>query len=587
MLTTLRKRSRGSILLLVLFLLIILAMMGSAFAILLPVEMSNAKRDRANIQTAYAADAGVLWVMEQFDTNDAFREADGWNNLEGETQVLSSEWEWRVASVDKLEGEEAYRVVTEGIRKRGSQRDVLRRAVAIIDNGLRSDQPAILLSASDVNGNSPMGGNPNTYWPGDVPIYGDVIVAGHWAVDDGAIDFNNGPTFTGTVTQTVGGGSALRGESYKSNDLTVDQYDDAYTNGIDGVQTVDAGDLSESIFLESNATRQRLQESLFSTNDTSIIDTMNDTTANSNGIHIPLNSAGKPNGGVIVNSGGGNGDEYDLVFSTDANGNSIMNYTGDALNSINTIEANAPGTLDNVSNTTTSGNFQIIHVSDGTSFNSNGEERLVIRNATTNTILYNEEAEFGTGSVVYNHGSLNVQGTYSGEKTVAATLGVTITGELMKDRLPRGMTTPEALADGNISEVDKEKISNSLLGLICNIEAGNASQGFRFDINNVDPDGQVYIHSSLMGLSKTNVNTKMFGNNIGHNLPNNAKVHIYGQLATGPTNAGQFKKEIEFFKASMAAFTMDNLPGPWPPSSGDRFRSNLRAYVDQQSYDSE
>ena len=84
-----RKKRRGSILLLVLFLLIILAMMGSAFSILLPVEMQNAKRDRANIQTAYAADAGILWVMDQLDTVDTVRDGpDGWKALEGHTTSI-------------------------------------------------------------------------------------------------------------------------------------------------------------------------------------------------------------------------------------------------------------------------------------------------------------------------------------------------------------------------------------------------------------------------------------------------------------------------------------------------------------------
>ena len=60
-------RRRGSVLLLVLFLLVVLAMMGTAFAILLPVEMQNAMKDRANIQTAYAADAAVLHVVGELE----------------------------------------------------------------------------------------------------------------------------------------------------------------------------------------------------------------------------------------------------------------------------------------------------------------------------------------------------------------------------------------------------------------------------------------------------------------------------------------------------------------------------------------
>ncbi|MCA9778384.1 MAG: hypothetical protein KC800_16770, partial [Candidatus Eremiobacteraeota bacterium] len=266
MLTKNRKTRRGSILLLVLFLLIVLAMMGSAFSILLPVEMQNAKRDRANIQTAYAADAGVLWVMDKLDTDPTLRAEDNWKTLEGQTQVFDKEWEWNIASVDRLNGVEAYRVVSEGIRVRGGKRDVLRRAVAIIDNGLTSEEAAFLTTTATLgNGSSPMGANPNTYWPGNVPINGDVIVVGTWSVDNGLTDYNNGTTFNGTIYQTEGAGGGLLRENYLSGNLTAAQYDQVYANGLDAVQTIDVNELSENVFLGNDAARTRMQEVLFST----------------------------------------------------------------------------------------------------------------------------------------------------------------------------------------------------------------------------------------------------------------------------------------------------------------------------------
>lgn len=586
-----RKKRRGSILLLVLFLLIILAMMGSAFSILLPVEMQNAKRDRANIQTAYAADAGVLWVMEQLDTVDEVREGpDGWKALEGHSEVFDREWEWRIASIDRLNGTEAYRVVSEGIRVRGSKRDVLRRAVAIIDNGLTSEEAAFLTTTAQLgSGSSPMGSNPNTYWPGNVPINGDVIVIGTWSVNDNLIDFNNGPTFKGTIFQTDNSGSGMLGENYLGSNLTLPQYSQAYTNGQNAVQTVDVNDLSENVFLGNSDARGRMQEVLFASEDTSTVDTMHTTTGNNVGIHIPLNADGVPNGGIVVNDGGGNGANHNIVFS-ESNGNSIMTYSGgNAMSSINTINANTPSALNNVSTTSTGNTFKVIHVYDGTSYGSTGEDRLVIV-SSNNTVLYNQPADFSAGTVVYNHGEMTVEGTFTGKKTVAASLGVTVSGELLKAGLERGKSSQEMMADQNVDQDTKDLISNSLLGLVANVDAQNSSHGFRFvlDQSDDDPanDNQIYLHASMMGLSKTDVNTKMFGNNVQHIVPNNFKIHTYGQIASGPTNSGQFKKELEAIAAHFGSITMDELPIGFP-SKGDGFRSNLRAYVDQQSFETD
>lgn len=573
-----RRKRKGSILVLVLFLLIILALMGSAFSILLPVEMRNARRDRANIQSAYAADAAVLWVMDQLETDSALRQNDGWDSLEGTTQSLGSEWVWRVQSVDRLAGVEAYRVVTEGIRDRGIQKDVLRRAVAIIDNGLQSQQPAILISSASPDSTGAMGNGTDTYWPGDVPIYGDVLVSGHWAVDDSKINYADGPSFTGQVTQTVGGGNGLRGESYV-DPLDANQYNQAYTNGLQAVQTVSPSELSEAIYLANSPTRHRLQEHLFSTSDPSRIDTMNDTTSNNLGLHIPLDSTNMPNGGIVINDGGGNGDEYEMLFSVDGAGNSVMTLNGDSINSINTIKSDSPNTLSPVTGASATGNsFKIIHVTEGGTFGtgagtisvSPGQDHLVVLNSS-NEVIYQNEANFAEGAVIYTHGAVRTQGTFAGKKTVAATLGVTFSGELLKHGISRG---------------DAPTDSEHVLGLIANMEAGNSSKGLSIDITQQTPDNQYHIYASIMGLTKTDVNAKIFGHNLHPNIPGGAKFSFYGQLASGPSNKGQFKKEIEFIDNYVNSFTMDNLPPYWPPA-GDGFRSNLRAYIDQQVYDTE
>ncbi|MCA9779253.1 MAG: hypothetical protein KC800_21135, partial [Candidatus Eremiobacteraeota bacterium] len=283
-----------------------------------------------------------------------------------------------------------------------------------------------------------------------------------------------------------------------------------------------------------------------------------------------------------VNDGGTN---HKVVFSEN-NGNSIMTYSNvNAVSSINTLQSSNPSTLTNVSNTSTGNTFKVIHVYDGSSYGSTGEDRLVILSAN-NTVLYNQAADFSAGTVIYNHGQMEVEGTFTGKKTIAASQGVTITGELLKAGIERGKSSQEMLADTNVPQDQKDLISNSLLGLVANVDAGNSSDGFIFDLRNANsPDNNIYIHASMMGLAKTDVNTKMFGHNAHHNAAG-YDIHTYGQIASGPTNSGQFKKELEAIAANFGSITMDELPIGFP-SKGNGFRSNLRAYVDQQLFDTE
>ena len=179
-----------------------------------------------------------------------------------------------------------------------------------------------------------------------------------------------------------------------------------------------------------------------------------------------------------------------------------------------------------------------------------------------------------------------VEGTFTGKKTVAASQGVTITDELLKAGIERGRSSQDMMGDENVDQETKDLISNSLLGLVANVDAGNSSDGFVFDFSGANPpDNNIYLHASMMGLAKTDVNTKMFGHNAHHN---NAgyEVHTYGQIASGPTNSGQFKKELEAIADHFGSITMDELPIGFP-SKGDGFRSNLRAYVDQQSFETD
>ena len=567
-----RSKRRGSVLLLVLFLLLVLAMMGTAFAILLPVEMRNAQRDRANLQTAYAADAGVLFVMGKLEEA---RDEDSVNALAGLTATLDREWDYRVVSVQELPGQQdVFRVITEGIRTRGSSKDTLRRAIALVDNGFEGAEATFLVSSAGPDGTGAMGG-PNTHWPGNVPIKGDVIVSGMWAVDDSTFNAADGPLVTGVVRQTDGSGNGLRGENYKGGQMPQEDYPDMYSNGLTAVQTIDANELPEGVFLAVDATRIRVQQHLFESNDTSVINGLNNAVNSQSGLHLALDSTGRSNGGVALNGG-----DYDIVFSVDASGNSIMTLTGAALNNVYTLDGSTGDTTPNpVAGAPTTGNsFQIIHASKPGSYGSvsvgAGEEYLIVRNTATNEIVYSAPADFSGGSVIYSGESLTARGTYTGNKTVAAGGGMSITGELLKDGLARG--------DSPTSEEGAGK----LLGLIANLNPSNSSEGFRMNITSNSPDNQYHIYASIMGLAKTDVNTKLFGHNLHGTIPNNAEFHLYGQLASGPSNGGQFKKELEFIEEWVAELVADELPLGWP-TRGANFRSRLRAYVDQQTFDTE
>jgi hypothetical protein len=549
-----RSQKRGSVLLLVLFILVVLAMMGTTLTILLPVEMRNAQKDRANVQTAYAADAAVLHVMGELE--DARNQA-ALDSLTGHTASLSNGWEYRVVSVEELPNEvDAFRVVTEGIQKRGNRRTVLRRAVAIIDNGIEGGQATLLVSSASPNGTGAMGSTQHTYWPGNVPIKGDVLVSGHWAVDDTKFNLGNGQPFTGVVRQTVAGGNGLRGESYLGSPVAANDYGDVYTNGLAGVETVDPNELPDAMFLAVNATRQRVQEYLFDTSDTTKIDALNTVTKGAPGLYIPLDSTGVPNGGIVFNGG-----DYDIVFSVDGNGDSVMTMTGgSAALPVKTVKGSDPTPVPVAAGAVTAGGvLTVTHQTSG------GQDRLIVRDG--NGIVYQSSASFGsTGSVIFSHGSLSARGTYAGNKTVAAGGGMSITGEILKKGLTRG---------------DAPTNSSHLLGLIANLNPQNSSEGFRMDISSPTADKQYHVYASMMALAKTDVNTKFFGHNLHGNIPNGSKFHFYGQLASGPSNNGQFKKEIEFIEDKVAQLVQDELPLGWPTSAVS-FRSRLRAYVDQQ-----
>ena len=562
-----KSRRRGSILVLTLFLLILLALMGTAFSLLLPTEMRNAQKDREAVQTAYGADAAVLYAMTELEKGRQKVDRDA---IVAHTATMGGDgWTYRIESVEPLDPSdtdpnsepEVLKVVTAGLH----HGKVRRRATAIVDNGSENGPSAFLMSTDSPNSPFVMDGNQS--WPATTAIIGDVYVLGRWGVDNSSTPA--APPFSGTIYQTQQGGNGGKGESYTGTALqTLAQYNTLYARGLDGVQNVPESDIGEAMYLTRDATRDRVLGYLFGTKDKTTIGAMNVAAKAAPGLHIPLDASGKSNGGLFVNGG-----DYDVILSTDTTNsttgkpNSITTYSGSSALALGTMQGSSTITSAGVSTTST---FKVIHVTEGGNYGGGlidpDQDTMVVQKAD-GTFLKQYPADFSKGSVLYSNGDLTAQGTYTGNKTIAATESFSLVGDVLKAGV-----NPGDQPTGTRDEV---------IGFIANADAPTSSSGFTVDFNQQPTTGDTYhIYASLMTLMKTDQNTKMFSNAQHPNIPNGKKMVIYGQYAHGPTNGGQFNTELNFIEEYVQALVQDETPLGWP-TRGGTFRSRVRAYVDQ------
>lgn len=530
------RKSRGSVLLLTFFLLIILAILGTGFVALLPVELRSAQRDRSVVQSTYGADAAVLSVM-----NDLYAGVKADQIVVGTQTTMANGWTYSVEEVEKM-GLELFRVTTSS----SLHGKVQRRAVAIIDDG--SGTEAVKNTANVVDGDS-VGA-----WPATVPIKGDILWMGTWNVDNAGYNMNNAgnPPFQGTIFQTKQNGSALRQESYTSGNPTAAQYPNLYSSGMAAIQP--SYQLSEDDLLNSTDSQKDMLGYVFGTTDgnaalaaasavpASSVKVTKSGTAMTGGIYI-----NDDNGNVNSNGPSANKRRFKVEFTAPSAGIGRMMVTRDdgAMSvEIVTIEAGAPLPMG------------IAGASTST------QDRIFVKSGATTELL---TTDIDAGHVVYIDGEITgMKGTFRGNRTIASTGDVAISGELLKADTPRGQEPTSA--------------SKDTLGIVGTVKAPNNSVGTNIKIPNgsVPTDNTYYLYCYLTGLDGNDTNNKLFKES---SIPNGTKVHLMGSLQFAPSNGGLMGHTMGFVKGAFKQVTVDPLRPFGFPGAG-RFVPRLRAYVD-------
>lgn len=604
-------KRRGSVLLLTLFLLILLAMLGTGFMVLLPVEMRSAHKDRAAVMTSYGADGALQVVM-----NDLRAKVPP-EDISRASVDMGGGWSFQVENVEAL-AEEQFRVTTVGLL-RGK---VLRRAVAIIDDG---SQESALYYGGDSNG-GPQTINQNGAWPTTVPIIGDVYVNGTWYVDNSVTP--NTPPFQGSIHQTEplepGAGVGARGEKYTGSvPTTAADYGALYTQGMDAIQRT--GSVPASDRLTTTQVNNSLLMAVFGLSDPSEIAAARSSYSGA-GVQVPSSGASMA-GGIYINPNGST--DFSIVFSVDANGNGVTTVSnGSSVTTITSVTeggsyagtnisssddrlvvstgggvapggpttgsatggGNGNGNGGGGSGTTTGGGGSGkgsgkgsgggTSGTGGTSGSTTGGSGSGTAGATSGggssaATVYN--ADLSEGFPIYVNGDVvSVKGNYKGNMTVASTGDMTITGELLKDGWAAG-DLPGDL-DG---DAENDPTNKNSLGLVACVAAANNSKGMSLDLTGatVPASGEFYVYAYLTSLSANDNVAKMLSNPQHPDLPNGTKFSLIGSMYWAPTTPGQINTATRFLGEYARQLVLDPQRPPFFPGPNS-FIPRVRSYVD-------
>jgi len=596
-----KRKRRGSILVLTLFILVILAILGTAFVVLIPVEMRNAQKDRAVVQASYGADAAVRFVMNEL------RNGVDYQDISNSTVDMGGGWQYRVDNIELLANDE-YRVSTSGLL-RGL---VKRRAVAIIDNANINNSNAIVFTDHDVDGAQII--NPQGAWPVNVPVTGNVFIQGTWHLDRsgvGDLSTISDPPINGRIYHTDPSGGGLRGEENTGGNLAAGDYQFVYENGQDAIQPY-GGQLEEENLLLQDQVRGNLLSEVFGV-DSSTAETLAGNV--SDAFEVPNNS-GTMAGGIYVNPGGAQKGNQpgacDVVLSVDGNGNGVITVT-------------------NSEQTTT-----FTFITEGGTYGSTtvpaGQDRLYVENVpaaggggsgggggkkggkkgggggkkggkkggggggggTSSPTTAMFDGDFSQGNVVYIDAAINsIEGEHKGNHTIAAADAITITNDILKSDTPRGR--------------EPNNDSTDTLGLIACADSGNSSPGFSIAMDNntttwnraIDqadvhenggqgdgqPDGNMdsdefFVYSYITSLSKTDGNAKMLSNNQHPSLPQGKTMSLIGNLTWAPTTPGHINTGMNFIETWNQVILDENTPIAFPNPIAEVFIPQIRSYVD-------
>ena len=517
------RKYRGSIVLLTLFIIVFLALLGTGFTALLPVEMQSAKRDRTVVQAGFGADSGLRMVLDQLYHDVA------WYNIETDKPVaLSSNWSYLVENIEELEPG-IYRVTTAGLRNG----IVRRRAVAIVDNG--AGKFALRFTTYDTSGTQSI--NSEGAWPVNVPITGDVFLQGTWYVDDTGVDLskeNLDRPFKGLIFQTDPTGDAPRGERYVGpTPQNVSEYANLYDYGIDAVQTYDPAKVGDDLlFVSSDMNPRMIRLALGVDTDTkakSILAKM------SGSVYVgDTDKDGILEGGLYIDG------DVTTRFSYDPSSGVATTVLQSATT---TVTLKTRKALED--NYVTSPDQMQVTIGSGGS-----------------TATY--QCDLNKGYVIYVNGEVtSVGGTYMGSQTLAAARGITITDELLKSDTPRGKEP-----DG----------SRDVLGLVACLNPGSNDPGMSIDMQSVPPDKEYFLYAHLTALSHNDRDAKMFSRSQHPALPDGTTLSLYGSMSWAPTTAGQINTSMDYISSWKQVVLDSHLPVGFP--GGGKYIPRVRSYVD-------
>lgn len=512
----------GSVTLLTLFILTFLALLGTGFLALIPVEMRNAKHDRAAVQAGYGADAALLRVMDQL------AEEVPWQAIAlNSPEPLSGGWQFQVEKIEPME-EGVFRVTTSGLL----DNKVRRRAVAVIDNGV--GEFALRFTTNSTSGTQSI--NSEGAWPVNVPVSGDIFIQGTWYLDNTGFDLSSTTAerpFKGVIFQTDPSGEALRGEQYVATaPSSAAEYAALYDYGMQAVQTLKASKITDDqLFLRAEV-RDDLLGLVFATDNSGQIRQARNQV--SGRIHVTdKNGDGLLDGGLLIPG------DADLKFSYDPT------------SGVGTTEI------------TDASGVMVVETEKNVFPNSvDHPDRLTV---TVGTSVQTYQCHLTKGFVTYVDGEIrSVEGTFLGNQTVAAARGITITNELLKSDTPRG-----SKPDGS---------STDALGLIACVDGGSNDPGMSIDMQSVPSDREYFVYAYLTALSHNDVSAKMFSQSQHPALPLGTTLTLIGSMTWAPTTAGQINTAMDFI-SSWDEVVLDSFrPLGFPDSS--YYIPRIRSYVD-------
>ncbi len=559
MLKTLRKKQKGSVLLLTFFLLIILALLGSGFVSLLPMEMRSAQKDRAVMQGGYGAKSALEKVMNEFTDQKPYTAiATG----TASSVDMGNGWSYRVDTVTLIDPD-VYRVATSA----SLNNVVKRRSEAIIDNG--AGHHAIKFLSTTINGNA------KNSLPAGVTIDGDVLVMGTATINNAGFTYNTGnpAPFRGTIFQTEpsttaytsGNSVGRKGEEYtvagnKPDDANGRPYSDIYANGQDAIQPYPFGVQQEQLYLSSQ-TETRLLSKVFNVPSGQVSGKVSAAPA---GVSVASTGAAMT-GGIYFKSSGNQANEFTVKFNVDVPG-PLVNGKPTAAKVATTTVTQKSGNGNNGTTTTT----KITTVRKGSTLGV-----LVPVPQPTDTIIIQQglsapqilTTDIDAGHVMYIEGDVKeMSGTYSGNRTIGISNDTQITGELLKDDTIRGEKSSPA--------------SKTALGIIGTVSTGPNNVGTDFILaNNTRPaDDTYYMYAYLTGLDDNDTNSKMFKDST---IPNGTSIAMMGSIALQITTAnGQTNKTLAFLNEGFSTIVADESTEPFAFNGLNIFIPRLRSYVD-------